>query len=207
MSLTPDRLCFIHEVDLDDKRPVLEQSVHDVDLSDVIKIRSVSLTNKTRKETPEYMYNVDDIPYHLLEQSSQREINTYIEDHCRMCLRWVFIKEFADASERLGHKDRPNNCVSWTLRRLNEDECQKGKSKSAEYQRLEWHNVSTPEPVGDIEEIDQDEFDLRHGLRSLLLTGDLVTGSRIKYTFADICKPPSPSTNHTNLQQFVVEEE
>jgi len=177
-----NRLCLIHEVDLDDTRSMLEQSVYEVALTDVLNLRLVSMTNKSRQDAPELRYSRSDLPGYVV---TTEDANQWFAAYGRMCIRWAFIKVFENATERLGHNKRPNNCVSWTLRKLKDDECQKANFQSVEHQRRNWQkDIQVLEQTSlELREIERAEFDLGRSFRSLSVSREVT-----KYTFSDICK-------------------
>jgi len=144
-----------------------EQSVHEIPLSAVIRIRQVRMTNKTRAEAPELRYSEDDLPCSL-GNATKREKNQYMADKERMVLRWMFIMRFRNALERKGYLSTPTVFETFILRPLQESECTKGLGKSAEVQRSQWRSDVTQQSDTDLVEVNAD-------------------GSK-QYTFFDSCK-------------------
>jgi len=144
-----------------------EQSVHELPIDAVIRIRQVKMTNKSRAEAPELRYSEADLPCHLGD-ATKREKNQYMEEEERMVLRWVFIVRYQSARERKNYLSTSSIFETYTLRPLLEEECTNGLGKLAEVLRSQWRQDVTQDNETDLIEIN-------------------ASGSK-KYSFFDSCK-------------------
>lgn len=115
-----NELAFIHEVDRDDRRDVWEQSVHTIQVKEVLKIRRLICTNRL---LPECRYNKDDIPVEI-RTKEENEILKYIEDEMVLVARITFVARYPNAEARVRKGalvDRPRE--SGILRSLQRKEC------------------------------------------------------------------------------------
>jgi hypothetical protein len=133
---TKNELAYLHEVDMDDPRPMLEQSVREISLKEVINIRRVNFTNKTIQEAPELRYDRAYVP----AIGTHKEKMIWVEKNDVLVLRWMFIRKYKNALERRAHNINPGtaNFYSYTLRPLFEAECGPGLGKSSTAQRRQW---------------------------------------------------------------------
>ena len=127
-----NEVAFIFEVDLDDPRPYLEQSVEEVVLKDVRQIRKLVRTNRP---FPECRF---DINYVL--GTTQKERLEYVEQREVLVARWKFTTNFYNARDRLDNTIKPNNFESRQVEYLRDFECSdKDECKmSAELRRFLW---------------------------------------------------------------------
>ena len=126
-----NELCFMHELDLDDPRPLVEQSIAEVGLGDVVRIRKLICTNKPR---PAYRWSRNDVPHKHAEISNKE----YILKHGVMVVRWKFISTFENAYRRCTVKKHPTHFKSQQLVRLSEEESSPGKGVPADVLRTSW---------------------------------------------------------------------
>lgn len=127
-----NELCFIHEVDLDDPRPLLEQSVQEVSVADVCKIRKLLKTNKL-------------FPACRFDPSSAGGLNTvearkfYIMENEVLTVRWRYITTYETAYERLNFEKKYRRRQ---LEALEDDECTPGYTESRETRLMDWRSES-----------------------------------------------------------------
>ncbi|PQE09925.1 hypothetical protein CJF31_00011680 [Rutstroemia sp. NJR-2017a BVV2] len=131
-GLLPKRLnelVFIHEIDADDDRSLLEQSVIEIDLSRVLRTRKWVGTNK---RFPASRFNPADVP-----QGTKEEMKKWVEDNGLLVARWCYISNYNNKVERVA-QDPTRSRKSAILRMLTEDECTKGEHIKPDIRRLDW---------------------------------------------------------------------
>lgn len=164
---TKNELVYAMDVDNDDPRDIWEQCVEEVSIREVVRLRMVRRTNHLPKDSAVgFRYE----RRHLPRLEDRQELNQHIDDNECMVLRWVYIRRFATAQERVSHTKNPtNNCQSWTLRPLYVAECSPGLAKPVPALRTGWR--------GGHKLADQDVSPLSF--------------ERQDYTFCDACEFPS----------------
>ncbi|PQE29418.1 hypothetical protein CJF32_00003170 [Rutstroemia sp. NJR-2017a WRK4] len=129
LSKRLNELVFIHEIDADDDRPLLEQSVMEVDLGRVVRTRKWVATNK---RFPASRFNPADVP-----QGTKEEMKKWVEDNGLLVARWCYISNYNKKVERVA-QDPARIRASAILRMLTEDECTKGEYIKPDIRRLDW---------------------------------------------------------------------
>jgi DNA (cytosine-5)-methyltransferase 1 len=99
-----NELCFVYEVDLDDKRPITEQCVVEVGLNDIKKIRKLIITNQPY---PVGKYDRNRLPLpHPNTLQYKLANDQYIEDYEVLTCRWKSITYFETAAARIFPKSK-----------------------------------------------------------------------------------------------------
>jgi DNA (cytosine-5)-methyltransferase 1 len=129
LPLKLNEVTFVFEVDLNDQRHYLEQSIVEVTLKDLGRLRKLICTNRP---FPKNECRFDNIP---ADTPKQRE---YIEKHEVLTARWKWTTKFHGSRERLENENKPNNYHSRQLESLNEEECTSGHAIPASLLRLFW---------------------------------------------------------------------
>lgn len=124
-----NELVFIHEIDEDDDRPILEQSVTEVHLNSVQKIRNLVCTNRP---FPECRFNPADVP-----PGTTAEMIKWVEDNGVLVARWSYISRY-DNSIRRVQQDPAQSRKSAILRMLTKDECTKGEYVEPDVRKSAW---------------------------------------------------------------------
>lgn len=226
-----NELCFMHEVDLDDPRPLEEQSITEVGLGDVVRIRKLICTNKPR---PTYRWSRNDVPHEHMETSNKE----YVLKYGVVVVRWKFISTFENAYRRCTIKNYPTHFKSHQLVRLSEEESSLGRGVPGDVLRTSWRgDQKSPSSRSEVESsgsrrifVDLEEYEASpsestgrgkprvqsHKLAELRRyrkggdrgIADVASGEvgRYKYTFGDMCKcRPSPwklfITNSSSLRR------
>ncbi|KAF7874911.1 hypothetical protein EAF04_002085 [Stromatinia cepivora] len=159
-----NELAFIHEIDMNDRRDVWEQSVHTIRVDEVIKIRRLICTNRS---FPDCRYNKEDIPPEI-RSKGEKEILQYVEDEMLLVARRAFVARYTDAEERLRKGplvDRPRE--SAILRSLKKEECTEGEFIDPNIKKKEWRNETVLGGSGNLN------------------NGDNPSNSSSKYTYGD----------------------
>ncbi|KAM3069573.1 hypothetical protein ACMFMF_008788 [Clarireedia jacksonii] len=130
-----NELVFIHEIDADDNRPLLEQSVVEINLSHVLRIRMLVCTNK---RYPQGRYNPADIP-----PGTKAEMLKWVEDNGLLVARWSYICRYGSNVSRVAQNPDQSR-KSAILRMLTEDECSIGEYIEPEIRRLTWRGATVP---------------------------------------------------------------
>lgn len=132
-----NELAYVYEIDLDDPRPVQEQSVIEVSLAEVVKVRQLVRTNRP---FPECRFSLDDIP----AMGSQEELGQHIRKEERLVVRWKFTTVFQNAQKRFEFQKAQNytRFKSRNVGYLTEAECTKGYGVSAASLREAWRGVT-----------------------------------------------------------------
>jgi hypothetical protein len=125
-----NEVCYIFEVDLDDPRPMREQSVVEVGIDMVMKVRELTRTNY---QFPAYRFDTDTLPY--FNENRNRK---YIETQGVLVVRWEYITTFKTAKDRQLNGAFPRNYQSRKLVRLGEEQCDKDRSVPPCAQRFQW---------------------------------------------------------------------
>jgi hypothetical protein len=124
-----NELCFIFEVLLDDTRAMIEQSVIEVGLEDVVKSRVLVRTNKPfPAERPEsYSYAVSE------------EQKRHIRETGLLMVRWKYITYYNNATEQARSPTYQGNIHKTELLRLDEGECSSDEQcLSPDILRFQW---------------------------------------------------------------------
>ncbi|APA07988.1 hypothetical protein SS1G_00377 [Sclerotinia sclerotiorum 1980 UF-70] len=146
-----NKLVFVHEIDGNDRRDALEQSVHTIRVDEVVKIRRLICTNKS---FPECRYNKEDIPPEI-RKKGEKEILQYVEDEMLLVARRAFVARYADAEERLRKGpllDRPSQ--SAILRSLEKEECTEGEFIDLDIKKKEWRGETVLGGSGNDKNVD-----------------------------------------------------
>ncbi|KAG0651525.1 Modification methylase [Hyphodiscus hymeniophilus] len=121
-----NEVCFFFEVDLDDSRPVHQQSAIDVSVYEVKRLRIVRKTNQ-----------IFPLGRHLSLEAFWNPQDAAMEGG--LTARWKYSCTFGSAEERWNnnHKER-------ALEFLREDECSKGAGAADEARRFGWRGETIP---------------------------------------------------------------
>jgi DNA (cytosine-5)-methyltransferase 1 len=125
-----NEVCYIFEVDLDDSRPMREQSVIEIGLNRVKKIRNLVRTNY---HFPAYRFNIDELP-----EGTQQEIQRYVESKGVLVARWQYITTFRTAKDRNQQAKYSANYQSRKFVRLDEKECDDNRYLPLYALRYQW---------------------------------------------------------------------
>jgi len=129
-----NELCYIHEVELDDDRPILEQSVHEVALHDVLKFRRLICTNEP---FPAHRFDKEHRPCDTKEKNMEWARKEEI-----LVVRWKFITIFENLRTRLNNYISRNNFTARDLECLSDAECTPGCALSASERRSRWRGLT-----------------------------------------------------------------
>lgn len=227
-----NEVLLILDVDLDDNRDILEQSVLEVPISEVIMIKKLVMTNKSM-ETRRF------------DRTELRKGKEFVYDNLELFCRWKLINRYLNSTER-----RKGRAEEWSLESLRESECTPQEGICDEVRRQLHRETddaicggssnavrSDPAPLRSLlypercfsqqDDLEKDMLDLsvaerpsRRHLGKIDLTngGSRISSSRghegsgrnfrQKYTFADICKLSHFSTfPEANDRQSVEEVE
>ncbi|KAH7342482.1 S-adenosyl-L-methionine-dependent methyltransferase [Rhexocercosporidium sp. MPI-PUGE-AT-0058] len=113
-----NELCFVLEVELDDPRPTLEQSMVQVGLEGLVKIRHLISTNYPH---PHLGFPRTGLPYESKDDNLE-----YVKDYERLVVRWKFITFYDNATEHARTPIYPTNIHKKILAGLNEEDCTPG---------------------------------------------------------------------------------
>jgi DNA (cytosine-5)-methyltransferase 1 len=182
-GLLPKRLnevAFIHEIDADDNRPLLEQSVIEVDLGRVLRTRKLVCTNK---KFPECRFNPADVPH-----GTREEMKKWVEDNSLLVARWSYISNYQNKVKRVA-QDPTRSRMSAILRMLTREECTKGEYINPDIRRLAWRG---PTVLGGASKATQNPTTLRGAGDSIAEAkcdeGKESRNVKRTYTFGDCCK-------------------
>jgi DNA (cytosine-5)-methyltransferase 1 len=137
-----NELCYVYEVDMDDPRPVQEQSVLEVALADVLKVRQLIRTNQP---FPQCRFSNSDLPQMPTDQLMQ-----YVRDEERLVVRWKFTTIFPNTQDRVAFEKKQSYLLP-TIRKvesLTEAECTKGYHAPAQILRHAWRGDTIPGGFG-----------------------------------------------------------
>jgi hypothetical protein len=123
-----NEVAFIFEVTLDDQRPCSEQSVIEIAVNDILRIRKLVCTNRS---FPDCRWDPDNV-----QGRTRKEQTEYVKVHEILVARWKSITKFDSERDRLQNPKRPNKYRQGRLERLSEDECTSGYSIPAESLRF-----------------------------------------------------------------------
>ena len=129
-----NELCYIHEVDVDDDRPILEQSVHEVALHDILKLRRLTCTNEP---FPAHRFDKEHRPYDTKEQNIEWARNQEV-----LVVRWKFITIFENSRTRFNNYISRNNFTARVLESLSDAEYTSGCALSASDRRSRWRGLT-----------------------------------------------------------------
>jgi hypothetical protein len=125
-----NELCYVHEVLMDDSRPMLEQSVHEVGVEDVVKTRLVIRTNWPLPAYRAIFESVSD---------DMEENKKHAEQHDRLVVRWKYVTYFDNAQEQARSPAYKGNTHKWELVPIEEDDCTSPEHYlSPTIQQLQW---------------------------------------------------------------------
>lgn len=128
-----NELCYIDEVDQDDPRPVQEQSVIEVPLAYVVKVRRLIRTNEP---LPRQRYDLSFLPKDL----SGPELDEHIRREECLYVRWQLTTIFPTAKNRIAFQKEGKYLLP-TIRKLESltaSQCTKGHYIPAEILRQNW---------------------------------------------------------------------
>ena len=130
-----NELCYVYEVDADDPRQIQEQSVLEVSLADVLKVRQLVRTNRP---FPQYRYSLHDLPEVPQDQ--------YIRDEERLVVRWKLTTIFPHAQERVAFQKEQHYLlpIIRKIESLTERECTRGYYALPEASRHAWRGNTIP---------------------------------------------------------------
>lgn len=131
-----NEVCYIFDVDLDDTRPVREQSVIEVDIQKVKKIRKLVCTNY---HFPAFRFNVDELPL-----GTQRQRQWHVEAEEGLVARWKYVTTFKSSQQRERQSEFSANYYSRTLVRLDQNECGKTHYLPMYALRCQWRGDTSP---------------------------------------------------------------
>lgn len=157
-----NELCFVLEVELDDPRPILEQSMVQVGLEGLVKIRHLVSTNYPH---PHLGFPRTGLPYEAKEDNIE-----YIKDYERLVVRWKFITFYDNAAEHSRTPVYPINIYKKILAGLAEDECTPGCYMDPATLRHKWRGdtviggsggaeIPIPDPVSLDEQTTEDPYE------------------------------------------------
>jgi hypothetical protein len=109
-----NEVCFNFQVDLDDPRPILEQSVVAVQLEDAVQVRQLICTNcpfpAFRYKVPEEFSKVEFRDYNERQQRTKE----YVQEHEALTARRKFVTVFKNAISRSMVPEKPGEWISQT---------------------------------------------------------------------------------------------
>jgi DNA (cytosine-5)-methyltransferase 1 len=121
-----NELCLFYEIDIDDPRPVLQQSVFEVSVLQIKKLRNIRWTNQKFPGDR----NVKTTDYHNQEK---------VQNEGGLTVRWKYTVKYASSADR--HR---NNYQERTLERLTEEELYMPAVKLDALRRFEWRGDTIP---------------------------------------------------------------
>jgi DNA (cytosine-5)-methyltransferase 1 len=131
-----NELCYVHEVLMDDSRPMLEQSVHEVGFEDVVETRLVIRTNWPFPAHRAIFESISD---------DMKANKKHAEKHDRLVVRWKYITYYENAQEQAKTPVYQGNTHKWELSPINEDKCSSPEHHlSPDIQRLQWRGDTLP---------------------------------------------------------------
>ena len=125
-----NEVTFIFEVDLNDRRHYLEQSVVEVLRKDIFRIRKLICTNRP---FPECRFDQN-----YLQGKTKKDTIDYIENREVLVARWKLTTKFDNDRDRLENPNKPNNYRQRQLESLSTDECTFGYAMPVSLRRLLW---------------------------------------------------------------------
>ncbi|KAG4440342.1 hypothetical protein IFR05_004194 [Cadophora sp. M221] len=157
-----NELCFVLEVELDDPRPTLEQSMVQVGLEGLVKIRHLVSTNYPH---PHLGFPRTGLPYETKDDNLE-----YVKDYERLVVRWKFVTFYDNAAEHSRTPVYPINIRKKILIGLAEEECTPGCYMDPAALRHKWRGdtiiggsgsaeMPTPAPVSLDVETTEDPYE------------------------------------------------
>jgi hypothetical protein len=125
-----NEVLYIFEVDVDDSRPLREQSVIEAGLNRVKKVR---LLIRTNYPFPAFRFDVDELP-----PGNQEERQRYVEAQEVLVVRWKYVTTFKSAKDRQRQSQYSANYQSRKLVRLDEKDCDEDRYIPAYALRYQW---------------------------------------------------------------------
>lgn len=149
-----NELCYVYEVDSDDPREFLEQSVIHVTLSDVIRVRQLVRTNQgITKER----FSRDHLPSGL----SGKELTAHLREDWeqRLFVRWKLTTIFPTTQARYAFQTRQHYLLPLVrkIESLTEEECSKGHFVPVDKLRETWRGETIPGGSGEKKEMQEPE--------------------------------------------------
>ncbi|KAL2075879.1 hypothetical protein VTL71DRAFT_822 [Oculimacula yallundae] len=135
-----NELCLVLEVELDDPRPVSEQSMVQVGLEGLVKMRHLVATNYPY---PNLQFPTDDLPY-----DTNAENLEYIRDYERLVVRWKYVTFYDNAAEHSRTPIYPTNIRKKILTGLTEKECTSGCYMDPALLRHNWRGDTIIDGAG-----------------------------------------------------------
>ncbi|PBP27536.1 C-5 cytosine-specific DNA methylase [Diplocarpon rosae] len=135
-----NEVCFVFQVELDDRRPVLEQSVVEIGVDALVKLRRLVSTNFP---FPHLRFPKSDLPF-----VSDEENKRYVRTFERLVVRWKFTTFYENAWERTKNPIYPVHIQKRLLERLSENECTSGCFMNPSTLRQQWRGTGE-EPTRD----------------------------------------------------------
>lgn len=108
-----NEVCWIFDVDVDDERPMLEQSVEEFPLADAVSIRELKITNQQ-------------FPAGRFHNRELKNGSYWVADHSVLVVRWKYVTTFATAADRVSEKTR--KFIDRRIEFLRQGDCQDGIS-------------------------------------------------------------------------------
>ncbi|CAL3966626.1 unnamed protein product [Diplocarpon coronariae] len=139
-----NEVCFVFQVELDDRRSVLEQSVVEIGIGSLVRLRRLVSTNFP---FPHLRFPKSDLPF-----VSDQENKQYVRTSERLVVRWKFTTFYKNAWERMKNPMYPVHIQKRILERLSEKECTHGCFMNLAALRQQWRGTGG-EPTRDSENI------------------------------------------------------
>ena len=129
-----NEVCLIYKVELDDPRSAEDQSVLEVGLESVLKLRTLIRTNRPfdSRELGQ------DLRFPTKEENGKD-----IYDNGRLTLRWKLTITYKDVFNREKKVIYPTY-IQRSIKRLTKEECTPGQFKSPDDLRCQWRDETTP---------------------------------------------------------------
>jgi DNA (cytosine-5)-methyltransferase 1 len=135
-----NELYYIFQVDLDDKRELREQSVVEMDLSRLRKMRKLIRTNQP---FPTHSFRST---YSAENEKYIEDNENYIEDNEVLVVRWKYVTTYENAKARVTNSGSSRNYHSRQMVMLSRDECDGPDFSIPPYaQRFAWRGDLAPE--------------------------------------------------------------
>lgn len=113
-----NEVCFVLEKDLDDPRSVWDQSILEVKLKDVAKLRKLICTNRP---FPECRFDSTHLPH-----TTDAENRHHVAENEVLVCRWIITTDFDSSQVRLRHAVKPQNFLSGQIELVPDNKCSAG---------------------------------------------------------------------------------
>jgi hypothetical protein len=130
LLLRLNELCYIFEVDLDDPRPMHEQSVIEVRSGQAKKARTLTRTNY---HFPAYRFDHEELP-----EGDQETRKRHVIAEERLVVRWQYITTFKNAKDRHMQMQYSANYQSRKFVKLHEKHCDNNHYLPSSVLRYQW---------------------------------------------------------------------